>query len=96
MLALNPVSAGIAYLGIMEQNNLSLGIPGFNYADLYDPARLKDLLDAFDVSVKKHDADLFNRYADYRQSQGEGLTPESLSELLVQMALCRAICGDVV
>jgi NADPH-dependent glutamate synthase beta subunit-like oxidoreductase/NAD(P)H-flavin reductase len=85
LLALNPVSAGIAYLGIMEQNNLSLGIPGFNYADLYDPARLKDLLDAFDVSVKKHDADLFNRYADYRQSQGEGLTPESLSELLVQM-----------
>ena len=85
MLALNPVGAGIAYLGIMEQNNLTLGIPGFNYADLYDPARLNDLLDAFNASVKKHDADLFNRYADYRQSQGDGLTPESLSELLVQM-----------
>ncbi len=69
----------------MEQNNFALGIPGFNYADLYDSGRLKDLLDVFDATVKKHDADLFNRYADYRLSQGEDLTPEALSELLVQM-----------
>ncbi|WP_036306835.1 pyridine nucleotide-disulfide oxidoreductase [Methyloglobulus morosus] len=69
----------------MEQNNFPLGIPGFSYADLYDSNRLKDLLDAFDTSVKKHDADLFARYADFRQDQGEGLTPEALSELLVQM-----------
>ncbi|MBK8814193.1 MAG: pyridine nucleotide-disulfide oxidoreductase [Methylococcaceae bacterium] len=69
----------------MEQNNLTLGIPGFSYADLYDSNRLKDLLDVFDASVKKHDADLFSRYADYRQNQGEGLTPEALSDLLVKM-----------
>jgi NADPH-dependent glutamate synthase beta subunit-like oxidoreductase/NAD(P)H-flavin reductase len=69
----------------MEQNNLVLGIPGFTYSDLYDSNRLKDLLDAFDTSVKKHDAELFNRYVDYRQNQGADLTPEALSELLVQM-----------
>jgi NADPH-dependent glutamate synthase beta subunit-like oxidoreductase/NAD(P)H-flavin reductase len=69
----------------MEQNNLTLGIPGFTYADLYDSGRLKDLLEAFDASVKKHDADLFGRYAAYRQNQGEGLTPEALSDLLVCM-----------
>ena len=69
----------------MEQNNFPLGIPSFSYADLYDSNRLKDLLAAFDASVKLHDADLFARYADYRQSQGEGLTPEALSELLVLM-----------
>ncbi|MEQ1545025.1 pyridine nucleotide-disulfide oxidoreductase [Methyloglobulus sp.] len=69
----------------MEQNDLALGISGFNYADLYDSGRLKDLLDVFDASVKKHDADLFDRYADYRQHQGEGLAPEILSGLLVSM-----------
>ncbi len=77
--------SGIAALGIMEQHNLTLGIPSFTYPDLYDSGRLKDLLTVFDASIRKHDADLFNRYADYRQSQGEGLTPEALSELLVQM-----------
>ncbi len=69
----------------MEQNNLTLGIPGFTYADLYDANRLKDLLDVFDASIKKHDAELFNKFADYRQNQGEGLAPEEVSELLVNM-----------
>ncbi|MEQ1559939.1 MAG: pyridine nucleotide-disulfide oxidoreductase [Methyloglobulus sp.] len=69
----------------MEQNNFSLGIPGFNYADLYDSNRLKDLLDVFDTSVKQHDSDLFDKYADYRKNQGEGLAPEALSDLLVRM-----------
>ena len=81
----------------MEQNNFALGIPGFNYADLYDSGRLKDLLDVFDATVKKRDADLFNRYADYRLSQGEDLTPEALSELLVQMApYVWAVCCDFI
>jgi NAD(P)H-flavin reductase/NADPH-dependent glutamate synthase beta subunit-like oxidoreductase len=69
----------------MEQNNLTLGIPSFTYADLYDANRLKDLLDVFDASIKKHDAELFNKFADYRQNQGEGLAPEEVSELLVNM-----------
>jgi NAD(P)H-flavin reductase/NADPH-dependent glutamate synthase beta subunit-like oxidoreductase len=69
----------------MEQHNLTLGISGFTYPDLYDSGRLKDLLDVFDASVKKHDADLFNRFADYRSNQGEGLSPESISDLLVAM-----------
>ncbi|NOU21656.1 MAG: pyridine nucleotide-disulfide oxidoreductase, partial [Methyloglobulus sp.] len=69
----------------MEQNALTLGISGFSYPDLYDSSRLKDLLDVFDVSVKKHDADLFNRFAAYRQNQGEGLAPEAISDLLVCM-----------
>ena len=76
---------GIANLGIMEQNNLTLGIPGFTYPDLYDSSRLKDLLDIFDASVIKHDAELFNRFVAYRQSQGVGLAPEALSDLLVSI-----------
>ncbi len=69
----------------MDQNNLVLGIPGFTYADLYNAARLKDLLDVFDASVKHHDVELFDKFTTYRQNQGEGLKPEEISELLVSM-----------
>jgi NADPH-dependent glutamate synthase beta subunit-like oxidoreductase/NAD(P)H-flavin reductase len=69
----------------MKQHTLTLGIPSFTYADLYDAARLKDLLDVFDGSIKKHDVELYNKFAAYRQNQGEGLKPEEVSELLVNM-----------
>ncbi|MDD2658463.1 MAG: pyridine nucleotide-disulfide oxidoreductase [Methylococcales bacterium] len=69
----------------MEQNNLILGIPGFTYADLYNAERLKDLLDVFDSSVQHHDAVLYDKFAAYRQNQGEGLKPEEISDLLVNM-----------
>jgi len=69
----------------MQPHTLSLGIADFTYADLYDPARLNDLLAAFDASVQKRDADLFGRYAAFRQAQGEGFTPEQLSQILVEM-----------
>jgi NAD(P)H-flavin reductase/NADPH-dependent glutamate synthase beta subunit-like oxidoreductase len=69
----------------MEQHNLALGISGFTYSDLYDSKRLEDLLEVFDASVQKHDADLFGRFAEYRKNQGEGLAPEALSDLLVEM-----------
>lgn len=69
----------------MEQHNLTLGIPGFNYPDLYDSARLKDLLEVFDASVERHDSQLHNEFKAYRQNQGEGLSPEAISDLLVRM-----------
>ncbi|MBM4208198.1 MAG: pyridine nucleotide-disulfide oxidoreductase [Gammaproteobacteria bacterium] len=69
----------------MEQHTLTLGIPGFNYADLYDSTRLEDLLTAFDTSVKQHDTALFERFAAYRHCQGEGMAPEAVSQLLVEM-----------
>ena len=81
----------------MEQNNLALGIPGFTYADLYNAARLKDLLDVFDASVKHHDVELFDKFAAYRQSQGEGLKPEEISDLLVNMGpYVGPVCGKAV
>ncbi|UOA09982.1 pyridine nucleotide-disulfide oxidoreductase [Methylobacter sp. S3L5C] len=69
----------------MEQHTLILGIPNFTYADLYDAARLKDLLDVFDASIKTHDVELYDKFSAYRQSQGEGLKPEEISDLLVSM-----------
>jgi NADPH-dependent glutamate synthase beta subunit-like oxidoreductase/NAD(P)H-flavin reductase len=69
----------------MEQHDFALGIPGFNYPDLYDSARLKDLLDVFDASVERHDSQLHSEFMAYRQNQGEGLEPEAISDLLVRM-----------
>ena len=65
---------------------LELGLEGFNYADLYNPNRLNDLTIAFDRDVKSKNPELFQAFADYRTSQGEGLAPEVISDLLVQMA----------
>ncbi len=66
-------------------SNISLGLPGFTYTDLYQPEKLKTLLQVFDDSVKQHDKELFNRYLDYRTTQGDNLKPEEISEILVEM-----------
>ena len=39
--------------------DFDLGIPGFRYADLYEPERLKDLLEAFDKALQMADPALF-------------------------------------
>ena len=70
---------------MMQQKTLTLGIPDFTYADLYDATRLKDLLDVFDASVKRHDVELYHKFSAYRLSQGVDLKPEEVSDLLVNM-----------
>jgi NADPH-dependent glutamate synthase beta subunit-like oxidoreductase/NAD(P)H-flavin reductase len=69
----------------MDQNDFTLGIPGFTYPDLYDARRLNDLLEAFDASVKRHAPELFEKFTAYRQCQGEGMAVEAVSDLLVRM-----------
>jgi NADPH-dependent glutamate synthase beta subunit-like oxidoreductase/NAD(P)H-flavin reductase len=69
----------------MKNHNPTLGIPGFSYSDLYDPSRLKDLLDSFDASVERHDPQLHGEFQSYRLNQGAGLSPEAISSLLVRM-----------
>ena len=69
-----------------DSNQLTLGIPGFEYSDLYDPKRLAELLAVFDTSVQNHDPDLFADIIACRAANGEGLSPEHMSELLVKMA----------
>lgn len=70
----------------MAQHTLTLGIPGFTYADLYDSAQLNALLAVFDASVNKHDTELYHSFMTYRQSQGAEMAPELISDLLVRMA----------
>jgi NADPH-dependent glutamate synthase beta subunit-like oxidoreductase/NAD(P)H-flavin reductase len=69
-----------------SSSELILGIPGFSYADLYNAQRLDDLLKVFDQSVQQHDPELFAEIAAYRASQGQGLKPEQISEVLVKTA----------
>ena len=73
-------------LNTRDLTQLTLGIPGFAYKDLYDAKRLADLLAAFDQSVQQHDAALFAEINAYRTSGGDGMKPEEISELLVKMA----------
>ncbi|WAR43401.1 pyridine nucleotide-disulfide oxidoreductase [Methylomonas rapida] len=69
-----------------QLTQLTLGIPGFEYKDLYDAKRLNDLMTVFDQSVEQHDPELFNEIVAYRACAGEGMKPEEISELLVKMA----------
>lgn len=65
---------------------LSLGIEGWNYADLYDPLRLKELAEMFYRSVEASDPALGRSYKAYRENQGKGISPVDESNLIVALA----------
>ena len=70
---------------------MKLGIDGYQYADLYDYARLQDLAGAFDAFVQHRDADLFKRFDSYRIGMQSGiasggLTSPAESALLIAMS----------
>ncbi len=65
---------------------LHIGIPGFSYADLYNPTRLRDLTELFHESVRISDADLWSRFDHYRTTQGNGMQPEAISQVIVDVA----------
>jgi NADPH-dependent glutamate synthase beta subunit-like oxidoreductase/NAD(P)H-flavin reductase len=69
-----------------EPSTLTLGVPGFTYADLYRPERLRDLHDVFLREVGEADADLRRRWDEYRAApDARGSAPE-VSLLYVRMA----------
>ena len=53
---------------------MPLGIDGFTYADLYDAAKLRDLLDAFDRWFAETAPGPRAQFEAYRASKGEGMT----------------------
>ncbi|MEY4767800.1 MAG: hypothetical protein RL637_439, partial [Pseudomonadota bacterium] len=65
----------------------TLGIDGFNYADLYQPAKLKTLFEVFERQVAEQDSQLFQQFNHYRHTQGRELSAETISQLLVQMSV---------
>ena len=65
---------------------LVLGVPGFAYADLFDPARLADLTAAFDRHLAAADPAAHAAFARYRDAKGEGLGPVETSSALLAAA----------
>ena len=65
---------------------LVLGLPGYTFHDLFEPARLKDLHAEFDAWFAKEDPAAYDAFAEYRTRRGEGLTPEQISGALLGAA----------
>ncbi|WP_394830915.1 FAD-dependent oxidoreductase [Pendulispora rubella] len=65
---------------------LTLGIPGFAYEDLFDPARLADLHTAFEADFAARAPEAHAQFDAYRRVRGEGMTPEQRSEALLAAA----------
>src|SRR5215470_15475722 len=65
---------------------LRLGLDGFEYADLYKPERLKELLDVFDCEIAAANPELFAAWDDYRNHPEKPRTEPEISALLVAMA----------
>ncbi len=65
---------------------LVLGIPGYEYADLHQPEKLAELHREFSDYVGQYDPQLLTEYREYKSSQGEGMTAEQISDLLVRIA----------
>src|SRR3984957_9252232 len=63
-----------------------LGIDGFAYADLYDAAKLGDLLGVFDRWFAETAPGPRAQFEAYRSSKGEGMTPLQKSEALLAAA----------
>ena len=65
---------------------LRLGIPGISYSDLFDPDRLKDLLNVFDAELAAANPELFASWDSYRRGPAQPRTPVEISALLVGVA----------
>ena len=65
---------------------MPLGIEGFTYADLYAPARLKELHDRFCRDVAAADPAFWAQWDAYRTAPDAPRSPVEVSDLIVRMA----------
>jgi hypothetical protein len=70
----------------IENYDFPLGIPGFNYSDLYKPEKLKELCEVFYEDLGTIDASLQEALTQYIAARGEGYEKKAESELLVHAA----------
>jgi len=69
-----------------DPSECRLGVEGFRYEDLFEPARLVALSAAFDAFFKAEDAAAHEAFDKYRASKGQGMKPEQTSEALLGAA----------
>jgi NADPH-dependent glutamate synthase beta subunit-like oxidoreductase/NAD(P)H-flavin reductase len=68
-------------------NDFPLGIEGFTYGDLYRPARLRALAEAFYAEVRREDEALHSALAEYVSARGANLKgTKAESDLLIAAA----------
>jgi NADPH-dependent glutamate synthase beta subunit-like oxidoreductase/NAD(P)H-flavin reductase len=72
--------------GASTDPDRTLGIPGFTFGDLFEPARLADLHAEFEQWFARTAPEAHARFAEYRACKGEGMTPEAKSEALLVAA----------
>ncbi|HVZ71554.1 MAG TPA: FAD-dependent oxidoreductase [Polyangia bacterium] len=77
-------AAGKGTASESAERNFALGIEGFRFGDLFEPARLAELDARFRAELAKADAPLAARFEAYRA--GETLTPPQESDLLIAAA----------
>ncbi len=65
---------------------LVLGVPGYTYADLFDPAKLATLTEEFDRWFSARAPEAHAEFARYRDARGEGMTPQQASDALIAAA----------
>ena len=65
--------------------DMSLGIPGFSFADLHQPARLRELYRQFADEAKATEPELWAQWEQHRMSPGT-LGPVARGNLIVAMA----------
>ena len=70
----------------LSEQSPTLGIPGFDYADLYRPQRLAELSERFNDYLQAQDARLGAAYKSYKGCVGQDMSAETISELLVDLA----------
>jgi NADPH-dependent glutamate synthase beta subunit-like oxidoreductase/NAD(P)H-flavin reductase len=66
--------------------SMPLGVEGFVYGDLYDPAKLGELHQVFDVRFASWAPNLHARFRAYRECKGEGMSPTAVSDALLAAA----------
>jgi NADPH-dependent glutamate synthase beta subunit-like oxidoreductase/NAD(P)H-flavin reductase len=72
--------------GMPFSPTMALGIPGFTYADLYEPAQLAKLLRVFDRFFAEASPAHHAKFEKYRACKGDGMTPVERSEALLAAA----------
>jgi NADPH-dependent glutamate synthase beta subunit-like oxidoreductase/NAD(P)H-flavin reductase len=65
---------------------LLLGVEGFSYADLHQPAKLAELCARFDDHFQKAAPEAYAKFDAYRKCKGEGMGPVEKSETLLAAA----------
>ena len=70
----------------MTVPSMSLGVPGYTFADLHEPERLASLYDRFCEEVAAADAALWREWDAYRRAPDAPRPPIALSHLLIAMA----------